>query len=311
MDKIPFDLEAFKLGAIALDSQGVERRFNTLYTSTISTKGLEDDITTHQSLDSVLSKWAMKPTSGGSEDWIKHDGGPNPIPWAQAGDWECRDKTGCHIAPQVGSASGIWSGIIAYRLTDGWAPVKGDGTIPEEIRGAKAGEWEVKFRNMKTVLETSGLHMYSWHHYPVVADTDIVAVRLVKKAEAIIGIDRGIKNMTAITKARRETNGGIRIKSIRTIDTIDISPKQRLTREASIEQERIYGQQFTAEAVSKRNWVNAATTEEKRKQRQLTADDSTEYFAKLHAKSEPVLPLGESGVESAIFEALCKSMENK
>lgn len=43
----------------------------------------------------------------------------------------------------------------------------------------------------------------------------------------------------------------------------------------------------------------------------LTREASTRYFEKLHAKEEKVLPLGEMGIEEAIFSALCESMKGE
>jgi hypothetical protein len=46
-------------------------------------------------------------------------------------------------------------------------------------------------------------------------------------------------------------------------------------------------------------------------QQRLTREASTRYFEKLHAKEKRVLPLGEMGIEDAIFSALCESFKDK
>lgn len=64
---------------------------------------------------------------------------------------------------------------------DDWISVKGDGTIPAEIAGAKAGEWELKLRSGRLLsADASADEAYLLHFNRA---SDIVAVRLVEKKE--------------------------------------------------------------------------------------------------------------------------------
>jgi hypothetical protein len=79
--------------------------------------------------------------------------------------------------------------IVAVRIIkkspvgDGdWLPVKGDGTIPDAIKGAKAGEWEVRFRDSTLIdVPSANPDRHCWHH--INTNFDIAAVRLIKKLE--------------------------------------------------------------------------------------------------------------------------------
>lgn len=85
------------------------------------------------------------------DGWIKHDGGPCPIPWAKVGEFEAKRFDGMTYGKGI-NASAIQSWetmhiaketqIIAYRLTGGWIPIVG-GKCPQAI-GFQAGTWEIK-----------------------------------------------------------------------------------------------------------------------------------------------------------------------
>lgn len=65
-----------------------------------------------------------------------------------------------------------------FRLTHCWLYVVGDGSIPEDIKGAKGGEWEIRFRDGSTtdkLADASLVIPASWKHTQTF--NDIVAVR--------------------------------------------------------------------------------------------------------------------------------------
>lgn len=73
-------------------------------------------------------------------EWITHDGGECPIPWAKAGEFEVKGRNGQIVVAQApASLRCIWdhlydqSDVIAYRLTDGWIPIIG-GKLPVEVQ---------------------------------------------------------------------------------------------------------------------------------------------------------------------------------
>lgn len=187
MEKIPFDLERFKAGDVAMTLDGQERYAKILASGdviAVCARGLQRSTV----LGNSHYEYVMKPTSeGGTEDWIKHDGGPCPIPWAKNGELQVKFRDG-QIGLDASQFVGWWeheSGyddneIIAYRLTDGWHPVKGDGTIPEAIKGAKAGEWEYKMRKGDINTAYDPPCMYGWADY---GDYTFVAVRLIQSED--------------------------------------------------------------------------------------------------------------------------------
>jgi hypothetical protein len=143
----------------------------------------QDDIARHRGI------WSMKPQPVDADGWIKHDGGENPIPWAAKGEFEYRLRRGdCYKdLPSAGldwpyKANHPMVDIVAFRLTQGWLPVKGDGTIPDGVKGAKAGEFEIKLRS--GVVRISGNPIELWSgclDHTFKTGLDIVAVRLIKK----------------------------------------------------------------------------------------------------------------------------------
>lgn len=82
-----------------------------------------------------------------NEGWIPHDGTENhPFPWATIGEVQVKYKSGAVVA-DVGNIN--WKGVEAYRLMNGWTPIKGDGTVPEEMKGASYQEWEFRYADQK------------------------------------------------------------------------------------------------------------------------------------------------------------------
>lgn len=67
-----------------------------------------------------------------NNEWINHDGGPCPIPWAKAGEWEGNQDDGMPGCLGAAPAAGYsWRVIKCYRLTDGRIPViNGINPIP-------------------------------------------------------------------------------------------------------------------------------------------------------------------------------------
>lgn len=197
MEKIPFDELAFRNGAVALTIFGEEEvrylRDDESREGFMVVKWEGCYFDQHLSRQFANSNLSMKPTTseGGTEDWIKHDGGPCPIPWAKKGEYEAKRADGLLYSSMIDANEiqsweemhiAIETQITDYRLTQGWLPVKGDGTIPAGIVEAKAGEFEVKYRSGAVYL--SYIEPKKWvphFDHTGVSYADIVAVRLVQK----------------------------------------------------------------------------------------------------------------------------------
>jgi hypothetical protein len=191
---IPFDEVAFRSGAIAIDEYGREVQY--LLTKK-HVRGFPASIigSTHYSIYSLyeMKKWSMKPqlADGGTEDWIQHDDDHNPVPWAGIGEFAAIDVDGDLYGDTETASDLCWGQdndhpggrIVKFRLTQGWLPVKGDGTIPEAIKGAKAGEWEARLRDgSRNSAPTEIPSVYRWTVNG--GAFDIVAVRLIEKKAA-------------------------------------------------------------------------------------------------------------------------------
>lgn len=116
------------------------------------------------------------------DGWIPHDGGPCPIPWAKAGEWEFRMRTRTSHLCTGSSERFRWGhrkdagDIIAYRLTNGWVPVVG-GKCPQSL-GWKSHEWE--WRGSEGNVETGycDLEVDNW--------SIAVAVRRIKQPDELV-----------------------------------------------------------------------------------------------------------------------------
>ena len=123
-------------------------------------------------------------------EWIKHDGGECPIPWAKEGEWEALRMDGSprNFGCPQGNAresfcwkhEGFSVDIAHYRLTDGWIPIL-NGVCPFN---AGHGEWEWKERSGNTnkfpAEETAKITKHYWGNTGSAAE--IVAVRLIKQS---------------------------------------------------------------------------------------------------------------------------------
>lgn len=183
----PFDLERFKNGDPAINMYGAPVTFHSISDECITTNEFSGP---QASVNWASNFWRMKPKA--DDGWIKHDGRDIcPIPWCPAGAWEYKARNGrvfSELPEPTAYKWGHWDidrdgeeDIVAFRLTNNWIYVPGDGTIPEAIRGAKAGEWEYKLSNSVTVIvDVCAVNELS-HWFKHEHDSrDIVAVRLVK-----------------------------------------------------------------------------------------------------------------------------------
>lgn len=217
MEKIPFDEAAFINGAVALDSTGHEVifwRFSESRDIFVTKYSPESSCEHYVHRSHAKDMWTMKP----KDDWIPHNGANNPIEWAKAGEFEYqegRNSFSFAFSTDLPAIKYHWRFVTFYRLTDDWIYVLGDGTIPEAIRGAEVGEWEMRRRNgfKGTPPVKPGFYKSFWLHlgFP----SDIVAVRLVKNEQ-----DRHIRLAEAELKTASSEAGKPETE------------KQRLTREA-------------------------------------------------------------------------------
>lgn len=189
-----------------------------------------------------------------ADGWIKWEGGECPIPWAGPDDYKVRfydDSRQSGARYQERATYWIWQNsrtrnpITHFRLTNGWIYVHGDGTIPEQIRGAKAWEWELRYRHGQTTIsaheprwwQTGGKHNGNFHHAN--HRIDIVAVRLVKKMNGKCKINCGHGNCIFCLEKRKPLVGEYALKQIEIDKLLSEQPKlplletakQRLTRE--------------------------------------------------------------------------------
>lgn len=117
------------------------------------------------------------------DTWIPHHGGPCPVPWAREGELDVKFRYG---RGRGGKRADQWfwehygsdADIIAYRLTDDWVPVKGDGTVPKEIEGRKGGEWEYRLEDGEKKVANYSPNSYVLNYERIKPDR-IVAVRYI------------------------------------------------------------------------------------------------------------------------------------
>lgn len=106
-------------------------------------------------------------------EWIKHDGGECPIPWAKAGEFQVsffdEGKRDHLDASQIHWPS---VNVIAYRLTDGWIPVIG-WKCPQAV-GWRPGTWELKRQDGVVKIGEFKPDDSNWGPY-------VVALRLIKQ----------------------------------------------------------------------------------------------------------------------------------
>lgn len=282
MDKIPFDLEAFKAGAVALNREGKERFYAVVNGQGCAVDAKGTVASSHVGL--MRQMYTMKPTE--SDGWIPHDGGDCPIPWAKTDEFMIRYRVqedlceGEYVGTRDaihypwGRNSGHADAIVAYRLTDGWIPVKGDGTIPEAIRGAKEMEWGYRLRWGRVLMATKPVEEYE-NRFWIFSDVnnDCVALRRVKKEEkpVIVGIDMAAGKDRSIEVVYKDGKP-VGYQEIET-------PQQRLNREALAS--------FQA------------------------SDRGKEFRAKLGHTGAPVPAMGKDAIDAAIFAALCESFKGE
>lgn len=274
---IPFDEVAFKNGAVAFDSDGVISKFiqaiNKDYWTVLKENSGEKTVPAQW----ARNTWSMKPTtSEGGQDWIKHCGGENPIPWVKPGEAEIKFRSG--KVDVIREYSLDWrhlmmgGDIVEFRLTDRWLPVKGDGTIPAGIVEAKAGEFEVKYRSGAVYL--SYIEPKKWvphFDHTGVSYADIVAVRLVKKEgkPVIVGIDM------ATVKSRSVE---VTYKDGKPVSYREIETSQQSLNRAALS-------------------------------RFQSSPRGKEFRAQLGHTETPPPPLGQDAIEGAIFSALCEALK--
>jgi hypothetical protein len=228
----PFDLERFKAGEPAMTDLHHTAIFKSYGIEDIYWMDAKSKKLNLNSLDWALQYWRMKPKT--DDGWIKHDGGECPIPWAKSGEFDVQLRGGFIeniSAPELVSWQDAFqeASIIAYRLTDGWIPVKGDGTIPAQIKGAKSGEWEYKLACGKTGFSCDiAIASNRWWTQAKTNDPyRVVAVRLVKQIpdELKEGMRKASeKNIKLAEQLIENQTRGLR--------QAQETEKQRLTREA-------------------------------------------------------------------------------
>ena len=210
--------------------------------------------------------------------WIPHDGGPCPIPWAKEGEWEwrlgCNTSKAGHIALLDALEDQNWQHqnfhrrITSYRLTHGWIKV-----VDEKILVAVNAGDEKRFRNRE-------IDTFMWDHEPGLVARDIVAVRHTKPREITTQEDKILNDALKAS-----------VKIIK-------QPKIHISKEglaiAWSEKDCAYM------PVAKYQLVTVKETEKQR----LTREVSTAYFAKLHAKQEPVRLLTDDGITAIAAAAL-------
>jgi hypothetical protein len=89
--------------------------------------------------------------------WIKHDGGPCPIPWAKEGEFVYRD-IGNGIMKTAGypAAELHWPAIDEYKLTNGWVPILNGKCF--EASGWAAKTWEYREPDGKVKVGLSDIN---------------------------------------------------------------------------------------------------------------------------------------------------------
>ena len=118
--------------------------------------------------------------------WIPHDGGPCPIPWAKAGEYEVvfyQHGFKHPYRPEAISADiFINNSISHYRLTDGWIPIINGKCL--QVIGWQAGTWE--WRNASGEVTTGITTIYPTNYW---ITGDAVAIRRIPTIRC--GMDSG------------------------------------------------------------------------------------------------------------------------
>lgn len=121
-----------------------------------------------------------------SNEWIQCTDDKCPIPWAKKGEYEVMwiVVEAVQSWPLNLDANEVnWHESFRWRLTDGWIPVLG-GMCPEQVKRAKGGEWELRYRDGEVKrpkfapLDISRSRVF-WEAMDM--KSDVVAVRLIKK----------------------------------------------------------------------------------------------------------------------------------
>jgi len=126
-----------------------------------------------------LKKLPHETLSAEETEWIPHDGGGCPVPWAAAaGEFEQEFDNGYGLkrTTQTKATYTAWCFVKRWRLTDGWIPVL-NGKMPKEIEGAKHSEFEIRFDS--GAVEPAFLDARNYNFDSGIFQ--IVAVRLVKR----------------------------------------------------------------------------------------------------------------------------------
>ena len=108
------------------------------------------------------------------QNWITHEGGPCPIPWAKAGEFEYFLGGFSKISPHD-AIKLLWHDIRRYCLTNGWLPLL-NGKCPAAAANWKEGEREWKDSSGNIHVEKIDTRIiYDWH--------SIIAVRKIQQAK--------------------------------------------------------------------------------------------------------------------------------
>ena len=240
-------------------------------------------------------------------EWIPHSGGECPIPWAKVGEYQVKNTLGevmRYVPLQCRDELGAWMWVSAYRLTDRWIPVI-DGKCPIV---ASAGQWEKRLSNGVSVVD----QFPTFIGYAL--DQAIVAVRLVKSKQTIqenINAAReSVKQRPEWMKDKVFETEANNIVAISLVKSMPDELKEGL-RKASEKVELM--REENAKQRPKRDMEHKyvyeiGITPEKQLQRVLSVMAVNRYKA-AHPDPIPFRPLGQDGIEAAIFASLCEEMK--
>jgi hypothetical protein len=162
--------------------------------------------------------------------WIQCTSAECPIPWAKKGEYEVEWNGILQSwANNLDANEAYWGLGFKWRLTNRWIPILG-GICPEQIKDAKAGEWEYRCRNVSVVgRPICDVRNFRPEYFGSCGtNTDIVAVRLIEQSvKTVSDYARGVTQ--PIVNGPSQT---ARVMCASIGQSKQETPQQRLTREA-------------------------------------------------------------------------------